>query len=168
MQQPPPPPPRSRRGDEGDGNALAAWAIVAAAALTMIAALIIGLSFDIGPSDGSVDLKFKLKIIALSGQFGGFTTATIGGALVIGVALLVAISLARGSSAQSSIATSAAVIAGLLATLTVVSLIIDFTFFSDLDDGSNALTIVGIILADLATLGVLGAAMALGLRAARD
>lgn len=154
---------------EGDSvGGVVAGAVLAAAGLTMAGGLISGLTLDFGSGDGGSDqVRYRLKVIALSASSIAFFAPVVAGALVIGLALLFALALANGASPGTArtVRSGVTLLAGLLALLTAAALVIDLTFFSEKDAGVGS--VLGILVADMASMVVLATAVWAGVKATR-
>jgi hypothetical protein len=156
---------------DGDGDAAsgrAAAALVGAGGLAIVAALISGLTLDLGSGDGgSVELRYRLKVIALSSSSIAFFGPVLAGAFVVGLALLFALALANSAppGPARAVRNATMVVAGLLTLATLGAVMVDLTFLAG--DDFHASSVVAFIVADLASLLVCGAAAATSLSTAR-
>ncbi len=157
-------------GDDRAAGAAAA-AIVAGAGLAMVAGLISGIALDLP----TVDVRFRIKTIALSNLSAVFFGSVLGGAFVVGVALLLALALVNSAPlATAAVVRKAATgLAGLLAIATAAAFVVDLTLLSETSEMalfSEEITVAKVsafALADLASLIVLAAAAMVGAKGTR-
>ncbi len=153
-------------GDRAAG--IAAAAIVAGAGLAMVAGLISGLALDFP----TVDVRFRIKTIALSSSSAAFFGSVLTGAFVVGVALLLALALANSAPLATAavVRQAATILAGLLAIATAAALVVDLILLSDrtvFSEEINRASVSTIALADLVSLIVVATAALMGAKGTR-
>jgi|GEM_PF-5970744 len=168
----PPPPGRRRQpsaltslgGD--DLRILGALAIVLAVVLLLLGALLLGMSVKGAGHEG---WKYQMKVIGLGSISIGSLGLSFGGATFVGVALLVALSLAQGAARTARadlipvVGVVAAAAAAWMMLFTLLGVGVDLTGAAD-----GFTRILGILLIDLATLVMMSAAGIWGLTLASN
>lgn len=150
-------------GDAASGTAAAA--LVGAGGLAIVAALISGLTLDLGGGDGgSVEWRYRFKVIALSSTSIAFFGPVLAGGFVVGLALLFALALANSAPAGTAraVRNGTTVVAGLLTLATLAAVVVDLTFLAE--DDFHTSTVIAFMVADVASLLVCGAAASTAIR----
>ncbi|MGH9155871.1 MAG: hypothetical protein ACRD1K_08585 [Acidimicrobiales bacterium] len=137
-------------GTPTDGTHVApALGILVAVGLLLAGGLITGLATDL---DGG-SWKVRVKFVALSGQF--LLAAGGGGGVAVGLALLLAVYMAR----TPTVGRVAAALGSWMLGVTAASFMVDISYLADLgENGTGAGLVAGLLVADLGALTIVATA----------
>ena len=124
-----------------------ATGILVGVSLLLGSALLLGLTSDVGDRDW----KVRAKLIALAG--GSFFPGALSGPMLIGLALVLAVMLAR----TRGVAGAATALGVWTLLVTCSALVADLSFLAETNDGSDNAAIAAIVMGDLGALVMVAA-----------